>query len=174
VIRRVIAIDFEYGVDPVRPRCMVARDLASSQTWAVWEDDLLRLRRPPFPIDHETVMVAYHIPAELSCFRALQWERPRHWIDLCAEFKLITCGHQTHHGLLDALLWFGLPAMEAETKLEMQTLALRGSPWQVGEPEALLAYCTVDVDALALLFPCFQRVLGWPPIVSTHASPTDR
>ncbi len=52
------------------------------------------------------------------------------------------------YGLLGALQYFGLPSLDAEEKDAMRALALRGGPWQPGEPEALLDYCQTDVDAL--------------------------
>ena len=96
--RHVVAIDFEFefgghsttaaaNVSGERPRpvCMVARDLRSGQTWRLWHDQFEA--QPPFPLDNDTVMIAYYASAELGCFKALGWPPPRYVLDLFTEFR---------------------------------------------------------------------------------------
>jgi len=77
--RRIIAVDFEFefgGHDTLeaaghsgerpRPVCMVAKDLRSGQVWRLWRDQFGS--QPPFPIDADTLLVAYYASAELGCF----------------------------------------------------------------------------------------------------------
>jgi hypothetical protein len=134
----------------------------------VWEDELLTLTAAPFPTDVTAVMVSYAVAAETSCFLALGWPLPVHALDLYVEFRLLTNGLRRPppkgYSLIGALDFFGLPHLAIEEKTELRQLAVRGGPWQPGEPDALLTYCQTDVDALAELWPRMQRRLGWPEI----------
>ena len=158
------AVDFEFGEGPA-PRCLVARDLARTQVLHVWEDELWTLPAAPFPVGPDSILTAYLASAEITCFLALGWALPVYVVDLYAEFRLFMNGRRRPpaggYGLLGALQYFGLPSHEAEEKAEMRALALRGGPWQPGEPEALLRYCQSDVDALLALWLVLGRKLGW-------------
>ena len=154
--------DFEFGEGPV-PRCLVARAL-DGPCLRVWEDELWTLSAAPFPVGRDSILVAYLASAEISCFLALGWALPVRVIDLYAEVRLFLNGRRAPaggYGLLGALQYFGLPSLAAEEKDAMRALALRGGPWQPGEPETLLDYCQSDVDALCLLWPVLGRKLGW-------------
>ena len=96
--KRIVAIDFEFefgGHDSTeaagrsgerpRPVCMVAKELRSGQTWRLWRGQFEA--QPPFPIDDDTVLVAYYASAELGCFRALGWPQPKYVLDLFTEFR---------------------------------------------------------------------------------------
>jgi hypothetical protein len=160
---QVWAVDFEFGDGPA-PRCLVARDLARTRCLRVWEDELRTLSAAPFPVGTDSIMTAYLASAEISCFLALGWALPVHVVDLYAEFRLFMNGRRAPtagYGLLGALRYFGLPSLDVEEKDTMRALALRGGPWQPGEPEALLTYCQTDVDALLGLWPVLGRRLGW-------------
>lgn len=56
-------------------------------------------------------------------------------------------------GLVGALTYFGLDAIDAADKESMRQLALRGGNYSESEKQALLNYCESDVDALARLLP---------------------
>ena len=103
--KRIVAIDFEFefgghdspeaaGRSGERPRpvCMVAKELRSGQTWRLWRGQFEA--QPPFPLDDDTVLVAYYASAELGCFRALGWPQPRYVLDLFTEFRARTNGVQ--------------------------------------------------------------------------------
>jgi hypothetical protein len=159
----VWAVDFEFGDGPA-PRCLVARDLARTRLIHVWEDELWTLTAAPFPVGADNILTAYLASAEIRCFLALGWALPAHVVDLYVEFRLFMNGRRAPtggYGLLGALQYFGLPSLDAEEKDAMQALALRGGPWQPGEPETLLTYCQTDVDALLALWPVLGRQLGW-------------
>jgi hypothetical protein len=87
-------------------------------------------------------------------------------LDLYVEFRNRANGLSPPHGfgLLGALSWFGLDAMDAAEKKGMQDLASRGGPWTVEEREALLGYCESDVLGLARLLPVMDMHLGISPI----------
>ena len=159
--REVWAVDFEFGGgDGNRPvtRCLVARELRSGRTIRVWEDELLRMCKPPYPIDAGVLFVAYYASAEIGCHLALGWPVPQRILDLFTEWRAATngldiraLGRKLGNSMLDAMSAFGLDTMLATEKAEMRDLAIRGGPWATGEPKALLDYCQNDVDSLARL-----------------------
>ena len=76
-------------------------------------------------------------------------------LDLFVEFRALTNGLNTVSGaaLLGALVYHGLPAMDAAEKKAMRVLAIRGGPFTADERQALLDYCAEDVYALERLLP---------------------
>lgn len=160
-------VDFEFEATPGEcpvPICMVARDLASGKTLRVWQDELNMLKAPPYSVGDDSLFVAYYASAEVGCHLALGWPVPRHVLDLYAEFRNLTNGKETScgRGLLGALTYYGLSALDGDEKNEMRQLALRGGPWNDDERIALLAYCESDVDALARLLPKMQPGIDLP------------
>ncbi len=85
----------------------------------------------------------------------LGWPLPARVLDLYVEFRNRANGLSPPNGfgLLGALTYHGLDAMDAAEKKTMRELASRGGPWTSDEREALLAYCESDVLALAKLLP---------------------
>ena len=119
---------------------------------------------PPYPIDGDTLFVAYYASAELGCHRALDWPMPTRVLDLFAEFRDRTNGRATPAGagLLGALVYFGLDALGATEKEEMRTLIMGGGPWSDDERGRILEYCESDVEALARLLPAMLPRLDLP------------
>ncbi len=159
--------DFEFtpqqGEIPI-PVCLVAREARSGRTVRVWQDELQRLREPPFPTGGRALFVAYYVTAELSCFGALGWHPPKHILDLCIEFRCIANGYRKpkSYRLIDALPYYGLPALSACEKKEMQDLAIGGGPFPPAEQAGLLDYCESDVDSLVRLLPRMSSVIDLP------------
>jgi hypothetical protein len=89
---------------------------------------------------------------------------PLRVLDLYVEFRTLTNGRSLPHGngLLGALAYFGLDAIEAAEKDAMRALALRGGPYTPAEREALLSYCESDVSSLARLLPVMLPTLDLP------------
>ncbi len=163
-------VDTEYhpaggqeGSLPV-PVCMVVHDLQSGTTLCVWQDELAPMRHAPFPVDDSALFVAFYASAEFSCFLQLGWPLPANTLDLFTEFRWLTNGKALPHGkgLLGALLYFGLPVMDAEEKTAMRDLVLRRGPWSAAEQAAILEYCASDVVALAKLYPVMLPNIDWP------------
>jgi len=148
--------DFEFrqpdGEKP-EPHCMVASEYITGRTVRCWKDELLSLSSPPFPIDDDTLFVAYLASAELNCFRVLGWSMPRRILDLYVEFRNYTngCKLPSGNGLLGALQYLGLSSIEAIEKTSMRDLAIRGAPFTQQEKQDLMAYCENDVIALRKL-----------------------
>jgi hypothetical protein len=154
---RVWLVDFEFtaapGERPV-PLCCVAREVRSGRLERLWLADGAP-PAPPYTLDEDTLFVAFYDSAELGCHLALGWRMPARILDLYAEFRCRTSGLPVPcgHGLLGALVYFGLDGISAVEKEEMRRLAMRGGLYTVREKKALLDYCQSDVDALARLLP---------------------
>jgi hypothetical protein len=163
--REVWLADFEFSAPPGErpaPLCLVAREYRSGRLLRVWQDALAD--EPPVSIGADSLFVAYYASAELGCFMALNWPTPARILDLFAEFRNVTNGLATvcGSGLLGALVYFGLPAMDAAEKATMRDLAQRGGPHTREERLALLDYCQSDVDALARLLQAMLPKIDMP------------
>jgi hypothetical protein len=152
--REIIVADFEFasasGERPV-PLCLVARELRSGHCFRVWHDQLGA--QPPYAVGKDVLFVAYYASAELGCYRVLGWSMPHRVLDLFVEFRNLTNGLPLPAGasLLGALTYFGLGAMGATEKKDMQQ-AIGSDTWAGRfEPEAILDYCESDVDAVIRL-----------------------
>jgi DNA polymerase-1 len=142
------------GERPI-PVCLVAWELHSGRRLRLWQEELVSRGRPPFDIGPHSLFVAYFASAELGCFRALGWPMPARILDLFTEFRNATNGLYVPagNGLVGALTYFGLDAIDAAEKDEMRELVLTGGPWNKDEREAILDYCESDVEALSRLLP---------------------
>jgi DNA polymerase family A len=155
--KSVIAIDFEFSApNGERPLvvCLVAKDLVSGKTWRIFQDDLNQMRKPPYPANSETLIVAYYASAEMNCYLSLNWAFPEYLLDLFTEFRCLTNGKKLSAGgasLLGALSYFGLSGIEALEKEGMRELAMRGGQYSKKEQSALLNYCESDVLAVERL-----------------------
>lgn len=165
--REVWLVDFEFyapaGERP-QPICMVAHELRSGRRLRVWGDELALMPVPPWSQASDVLVVAYYASAEMGCCLALGWSLPLRVLDLFVEFRVLTNGRTTPcgSGLLGALSWFGLDALDAIEKDTMRALALRGGPYTSEEREALWSYCESDVEALCRLLPAMAPTLDVP------------
>jgi len=155
--REVWVWDFEFHApDGYRPHplCVVAREVFSGRRIVWWLDDGAP-PAPPWSAAPDVLMVGFYVSAELTCHLALNWPFPTRLVALYAEFRNLTSGLPVPagHGLLGALMYYGLPGLAAADKEDMRRLAQRGGPYSSQEREALLDYCQSDVDALATLLP---------------------
>jgi len=160
-------VDAEYSAQPgcrPVPICLVAKEALSGSELRLWEDELAAAAAPPFRIDGRALFVAYATPAEFSVFHALGWPAPARTLDLFVEFRAMTNGLKTPSGagLIGALVYHGLPAMEGAEKTAMRNLAIRGGPFTAEERQALLDYCAEDVYALERLLPRMLPRLDLP------------
>ena len=89
---------------------------------------------------------------------------PARILDLFMEFRDRTNGLTTPAGasLLGALIYFGLDAMDATEKKELQE-AIGNGTWEGRfTPEEVLNYCERDVEALARLLPVMLPRIDLP------------
>ena len=164
-------VDFEFhplrgleGNTPV-PVCMVAHDVTSGRTMRLWQDELVKLERAPFPTDDTALFVAYFATAEMSCFLSLGWALPVNILDLYVEFRVATNGVSTAHknGLLAAMQYFGIAgAIESYEKEYMRDLILSQGPWSEEQCLAIIDYCESDVLALVKLLPAMLPNIDLP------------
>ena len=165
--REIWLADFEFSAPPgerPHPICLVAREWSSGRTLRIWQDNLKRLKEPPYPIGDDCLFVTFYASAELTCHLALEWPLPVNMLDLFVEFRNLTNGLPTPYGatLLGALFCFGLDGIGAEEKDNMRQLAIRGGPWSEEEQKKLLDYCESDVLALEKLLPKMLPLLDLP------------
>src|SRR5512132_3534016 len=112
--REVVLVDFEFVAHPgerPEPVCLVAKFLRAGHTIRLWRNQFGPA--PPYPVDADTLFVAYYASAELGCHRVLGWPMPARILDLFTEFRDRTNGLTTPAGasLLGALTYFGLDTM---------------------------------------------------------------
>ena len=68
-----IALDFEFRPqagregNPPEVICMVAHEIGTGKYHHLFQEDLYRLKAPPFPVNETVVVVAYFASAEMSC-----------------------------------------------------------------------------------------------------------
>lgn len=164
--RDVWAVDFEFTAPPGHrpaPLCVVARELRSGRLVRQWLGDG-PTADPPYPTGPDALLVAYYASAEWGCHLALGWPVPARVLDLFAEFACLSSGTRPPYGrgLLGALAYFGLPALDAAEKTGMRDLAASGGPYTAAQRTALLDYCRTDVDALARLLPAMLPGIDVP------------
>ena len=160
-------VDFEFqqpSGDHPTPACLVGREWRTGRLIRMWQHELDGQTHPPYSIGEDSLFVAYYASAEFGCHLALDWPMPCRILDLFAEFRCLTSGKTVPcgNGLLGALAYFGLDAIEGAEKTAMRDLAIRGGPYTSEERVALLDYCQSDVDALAKLLPKMLPLIDLP------------
>ena len=88
-------VDCEFSAPPgerPRPICLVALELETGQQIRLWKDQLERQALPPYPVDGNSLFVAYYASAEIGCHLALGWPIPTNVLDLYVEFRNLTNG----------------------------------------------------------------------------------
>jgi len=166
-IKAIWLIDFEFiSVDGNPPEvvCLVAHEYLTGETLRYWKDELAAMDKPPYDIGNDSVFVAYYASAEMNCHLALGWALPERVIDLYVEFRNLTNGLDTPcgKGLIGALAYFGLDALDSGEKDSMRDLILSGGPWSEFQKQQIIAYCESDVLALNRLYPAMRGKLELP------------
>ena len=150
--REVVLANSEFTTLPGErqgPVCFVAHELRSGRKFRIFQDQFGPA--PPWATGPDVLFVAYYASAELGCYRARGWPMPERVLDLFTEFRDRTNGVRQGARLLDALAYFGLDAMDAVEKKDLQEAIGRGT-WQGRyTPEEILNYCESDVAALERL-----------------------
>lgn len=160
-------IDFEFRQpdgDRPEPICLVAREWRTGCEFRIWRDGLSGLSRPPFPTDASSLIVAYFVSAEMSCFLALGWSMPQNLLDLFVEFRLVCNGNPEAlgAGIIHALAYYSLPSIAAGDKDRWRTVAMRGPPFTPEEKKGLIEYCASDVCALGQLLSKMADTVDFP------------
>jgi hypothetical protein len=165
-------IDFEFkqpedSSERPWPLCMVAREFHTRRELRLWRDDLLKLRSAPFNVGDHSLVVAYAVAAEASCFLALGWPLPQNVVDLYAEHLLDINGMgmpRTAYTLIGAMSRHRLPVMSATHKEAMRAKILDQDCWSPEDVREILDYCADDVDAgeRLLLAMIAKDLIDWP------------
>src|SRR5262245_25586664 len=149
--REMVLVDAEFTNIPgerPRPVCLVAHELRSGRRFRIFEAQFGSA--PPYATGPDVLFVAFYASAELSVYRMLGWSRPERVLDLFVEFRNRTNGLSIPAGssLLGALAYFGLDAVGAVEKHEMQEAIGNGTWLRRFTPAGILDYCEGDVEAL--------------------------
>jgi hypothetical protein len=153
---QIIFADFEFIAKPGEHPdvvCLAWHEWPSGHTYRLWRDEVGE--QPPYRIDAKVLFVCFVGNAELACHLALGWPLPANVLDLYVEFRNHVNGRLVPQGkgLLGALAYFGLDAIDAKRKDAMRTRILQGWPFTAEERVDILRYCTSDVDAMMQLLP---------------------
>jgi hypothetical protein len=142
---------------------MVVQDLRSGEVSRHWQDDLQKMKTPPFETGEDIALVCYFAPAEVQSMLALGWGLDVSVIDLFAEFRCDTNGDPNvgRKSLVSALQFNGLDHLIPEEKDSMRDLILSGGSWSKGQRSAILAYCEQDVVALGPLLNAMLKRVPW-------------
>jgi DNA polymerase I len=152
--REVVVVDFEFTATTGElpgPVCLVAHEQHSGRRFRIWRDQFGP--RPPYARGPDVLFIAFYASADLGCYRVLGWPMPERIVDPFIEFRDRTNGLPVPagSGLLGALTYFGLDAMGATEKKEMQE-AIGNGTWEGRyTPDVILDYCEADVEALKRL-----------------------
>ena len=172
--RKFYAVDFEYsGSDGEIPSivCMVVQDLRSGEVSRCWQNDLQKMKTPPFETGEDIALVCYFAPAEMQSMLALGWDLDVSVIDLYAEFRCQTNGDPNagRKSLVNALQFNKLDHLIPKEKDSMRDLILSGGPWSKGQRVAILDYCQQDVFALGPLLDAMLKRAPWSELKLNQA-----
>ena len=120
---------------------MHGRQVRSRRELRLWRDDLLKLRATPFDVGEHSLVVAYAVAAEASCFLALGWRMPTHVIDLYAEHLLAINGlglSGEAYTLIGAMARHRLSVMTAAHKEGMRNKIIGQDHWSADEAREIL------------------------------------
>ena len=164
--QKIYAIDFEYyGGDGEIPKivCMVIQNIRTAEISHVWQDELRKMKTPPFKTEEDIVILTYFAPAEIQSMLALDWCTNVSVMDLFAEFRCETNGNPdvSRRGLVNALSYYQLSHLIPDEKEKMRFLILSGGPWTKGQQEDILHYCEQDVLALGPLLNAMLDQQQW-------------
>jgi hypothetical protein len=164
--RKFYAVDFEYsGSDGEIPSivCMVVRDLRSGEVSRYWQNDLQKMKTPPFETGEDIALVCYFAPAEVQSMLALGWGLDVSIIDLFAEFRCDTNGDPNvgRNSLVNALQFNRLEHLIPKEKDSMRYLIRSGGAWSKDQRSAILDYCEQDVVALGPLLNAMLKRAPW-------------
>jgi hypothetical protein len=154
--RRLICLDTEFRArgDPHRGWCLCALDLRSGEQWRPWLDGFSG--PPPFPVESDTLFIAYVAGAEIATFLAQGWPAPARVFDLFQEFRLVTnTGLRSDpHSLEDVAAYFHISMIAHAAKKAMREEAMTRLDWPDEKRQELIAYCWEDMLAMTRVFLC--------------------
>jgi hypothetical protein len=180
VFRWIVVLDFEYEIETgglPNVLCMVAytldHNLQHADTNHLWRGEFGR--RPPFPIDDDTLIVGYSLWAEVMCFMQLGWSIPKYLFDLHTAYLAVSnvtdpleyddessdYKHKKKPGrkLSDACRAYGIGGWESIDKPQMSEDIGKGH-WREYGQSAVFGYCREDVENTTKLLRAMLRPSG--------------
>jgi hypothetical protein len=164
--REIVVLDTEFHCEQVRgnrptPVCLCAVELRSGWKHRIWCEPGESI---PNPLPSDALYVAFSAAAEWGCFLALGWNLPEYICDLYAEYRCLSNGRATSamNSLIDALVYYGCPAMPRSHKQNMQERILQGAPYDPEVREEILDYCAGDVSATLFLLQAMEGEINLP------------
>ncbi|WP_406662394.1 DNA polymerase [Methanolobus sp. ZRKC3] len=164
--RETWVVDFEFmapdGEKP-DPVCVVAKEVHTGKIIREWLQGVDAPKKPPYPIDEQSLSVAYYASAEWGCHLSLSWDLPQSTIDLYAEYRNLTNGFPgIRRGLLSACSRYGIQTAADAYKEGMRDRILQGPPFTDQEKKDILDYCQSDVDATCELYKAMSPEIDVP------------
>jgi hypothetical protein len=152
--REVWLVDSESPVSPserATPACLVGREYHSGRVVRLGRDDLRRRRQPPYPIDDQSLLVAFDGSSVAGFHLAMGWAVPTRVLDLRVEFRNRTNGLRVPcgTGLLGALTWHGLDPLAGVQRPQSLAFTERDGSPAASSRDALFDACEKRVAALA-------------------------
>jgi hypothetical protein len=136
------------------------------RTTRMWRDELLAAPRPPFDIGDDAVFVAYSAQAEMTCFKVLGWQFPKHVFDLHVAYLAASNillpynpdekRTKPRKRLPDACRAYGITGWESIDKEEIAA-AIGEGRWREYGAAAVFQYCEEDVHKTAELLVAMLR-----------------
>lgn len=112
------------------------------------DDDVKRLNKI---LSEDITLVAFFLPAEISCLMTLNLNIPKKMLDLYVEYRWMRNGDAQRWSLLEVAKYFGIETMSEEEKERLRTIAING-PKTVVEKKELANYCEEDVRVLKEIY----------------------
>src|SRR5262249_1958831 len=151
------AFDFEWfardGELP-NPLCYSALNVRTGELITRWRDEFDQ----PIPYDKGTAIV-YSGSGDLICNKLIGGRDPQRISDHYTEVSRLTNGvvYRNATGLVNALQYFRLPTLEAETKEAERNAILKAPPYGLDGRRRILEYCGSDAkgsaDLLRVMLP---------------------
>ena len=153
--KNYIIVDYEFyggSGNPQKPICYVAKNLTTGVITPHWIEG--NEKKPMYPIDKKSLVIAFFASAEFGCHRTLNFEVPLYILDLFVEFRCLTNGYRLPAGksLLGACEYFGIKHSDVTYKKSMRDRILKGAPFSEREKRDILDYCRQDVELTSTLF----------------------
>ena len=154
---RVLSVDFEFSVEPGHhpvPSLMCVVDLISGERRHWRGEELREMSEAPFPVDRSTLFICHNASAEMGCFAALGWKKPKRLIDTMIEEKNRRLGmpNKVRFGLLHCLQGYGLRTRDVADKDYWRSVGIAGGPTSEEVWAGFIDYCYRDCDDGAALF----------------------
>jgi hypothetical protein len=112
------------------PIVMTAHNIKNGERWINHTNELKSAPKPPYPQGGDTLLISFYPSHQIKSYLALGWDLPEYVIDLYAEFRTLTNGHELASGgntLMGALNYFGHCGLNVIKPKNISLLEAKGS-----------------------------------------------